>query len=58
MGELLPIFFVVLFWIVVGVLACWFFGRALRLPTESELEASHEVVAARGEHAQSATVPH
>jgi hypothetical protein len=40
----LPIVYVVAFWIVTGILACWFFGRALRVPTEAELEleAAHE----------------
>jgi Kef-type K+ transport system membrane component KefB len=53
MSELWPILAVVAFWIITGVIACWFFGRALRLPTESELEVAHELAAA-SEHAQPA----
>ncbi len=40
--PVLPIVLVVVFWVLVGILAVWFFGRTLRLPTESEIEAERE----------------
>jgi hypothetical protein len=53
MGAVVPVLIVVTFWMIVGVIAVWFFGRALRVPTEMEMEAQLEqaVHAAHAAHA-------
>lgn len=40
-ADILPIIYVVIFWIILAVLAVWFSRKALHAPTESELEAQH-----------------
>lgn len=47
MGEILPILGVVVFWVIVGLIACAMFGRWLKVPTEGEEEAKE---AAEHEH--------
>ncbi len=42
MGEVIPVLIVVIFWMVMGVFALWFFRRALSVPTEMEVEAQIE----------------
>lgn len=41
MDEILPVLIVILVWAIVFVGNMWFFGRSLRVPTESEMEAEH-----------------
>ena len=43
MGSILPILFVIIFWIIVGIIACMMFGRWLKLPPEGEFEVHEEV---------------
>lgn len=50
MNEVTPILLVVLIWAVVFVGTLWFFGRALRVPTEAELEAAHAEGSASSTH--------
>ena len=38
-ADILPIIYVIAFWITLAILAVWFSRAALRVPTESELEA-------------------
>ena len=40
-ADILPIIYVVVFWIILAVLALVFSRRALHAPTEAELEAQH-----------------
>ncbi len=51
MGAVIPVIIVAAFWVLVGVLAVWFFRRALSVPTEMEEQAKLEA-AARAEHAE------
>jgi hypothetical protein len=53
MGAVVPVLIVVAFWMVVGVVAVWFFGRFLSIPTEMEVEAQLEQ-AAHAEHKEHA----
>lgn len=41
MDQVLPVLLVVLGWALLFVGVIWFFGRSLREPTETELEAEH-----------------
>ncbi len=50
MIEVVPILIVVLFWAAAFVFAFWFSQRAMRGPTETELELAHEA-ALHDEHA-------
>jgi hypothetical protein len=45
MGAVVPVVIVVAFWMIVGVIAVWFFKQALSVPTEMEIEAAHEQAA-------------
>lgn len=40
-ADILPIIYVIIFWIILGLLAFAFSRAALHAPTESELEAQH-----------------
>lgn len=40
-ADILPIIFVIVFWVILGLLAVWFSRAALHAPTEGELEAQH-----------------
>lgn len=40
-ADILPIIYVIIFWIILGLLALVFSRRALHAPTEAELEAQH-----------------
>lgn len=40
-ADILPIIYVVIFWIILAALALAFSRRALHAPTEAELEAQH-----------------
>lgn len=42
MGDVAPIFIVVIFWAAAFIFAFWFSQRAMRPPTETELEVAHE----------------
>ena len=42
MGDVTPIFIVVVFWAAAFAFAFWFSQRAMRVPTETELEMAHE----------------
>jgi hypothetical protein len=50
MIEVAPIFIVVVFWAIAFLFAFWFSQRAMRVPTETELEMAHES-ARHDEHA-------
>ncbi|HEY8323446.1 MAG TPA: hypothetical protein VIG77_03085 [Ktedonobacterales bacterium] len=40
-ADILPIIYVIIFWIILGLLAVAFSRTALHAPTEAELEAQH-----------------
>ena len=54
MGEVVPVLLVVLFWALAFLFAFWFSQRAMRVPTETELEMAHES-ANHDEHAPAPT---
>ena len=46
-SAVLPVVIVVVFWMIVGIFAAFFFGRSLRTPTETEIEAKRELAEAQ-----------
>jgi len=50
MDEVTPVLLVVFFWALAFAFAFWFSQRAMRVPTETEMEMAHEA-AAHDEHA-------
>lgn len=55
MTAVLFIFYVILFWVALGVFAIWVSARMLRVPTEAELElAAAEAEKSQASHTTSA----